>query len=106
MQNFLDINIATLGQFFKIDGVATRLQYWYFVLFTWLVSLGASIADIFIPGNQLENLVAVLLFVPSLTVAIRRMHDTDHSGWWLLFPIVNFIFLVSPTKPSRWNAAN
>ncbi len=102
MQNFLDINIATLGQFFKIDGVATRLQYWYFVLFTWLVSLGASIADIFIPGNQLENLVAVLLFVPSLTVAIRRMHDTDHSGWWLLFPIVNFIFLVSPSKPSRW----
>jgi uncharacterized membrane protein YhaH (DUF805 family) len=102
MQNFLDINIATLSQFFKIDGVATRLQYWYFVLFTWLVSLGASMADIFIPGNQLENLVAVLLFVPSLTVAIRRMHDTDHSGWWLLFPIVNFIFLVSPSKPSRW----
>jgi uncharacterized membrane protein YhaH (DUF805 family) len=102
MQNFLDINIATLGQFFKIDGVATRLQYWYFVLFTWLVSLGASIADIFIPGNQLENLVAVLLFVPSITVAIRRMHDTDHSGWWLLFPIVNFVFLVSPSKASRW----
>ncbi len=102
MQNFLDINIATLGQFFKIDGVATRLQYWYFVLFTWLVSLGASIADIFIPGNQLENLVAVLLFVPSITVAIRRMHDTDHSGWWLLFPIVNFVFLVSPRKASRW----
>ncbi len=102
MQNFLDINIAILGQFFKIDGVATRLQYWYFVLFTWLVSLGASIADIFIPGNQLENLVAVFLFVPSITVAIRRMHDTDHSGWWLLFPIVNFIFLVSPSKPSRW----
>jgi uncharacterized membrane protein YhaH (DUF805 family) len=102
MQNFLDINIATIGQFFKIDGVATRLHYWYFVLFTWLVSLGASIVDIFIPGNQLENLVVVFLFVPSLTVAIRRMHDTDHSGWWLLFPIVNFIFLVSPSKPSRW----
>ena len=102
MQNFLDINIATLGQFFKIDGVASRRQYWYFVLFTWLISLGANIADIFIPGNQLENIIAVLFFVPSLTVAIRRMHDTDHSGWWLLFPIVNFIFLVSPSKQSRW----
>jgi uncharacterized membrane protein YhaH (DUF805 family) len=102
MQNFLDINIATLSQYFKIDGVATRRQYWYFVLFTWLISLGANIADIFIPGNQLENIIAVLFFVPSLTVAIRRMHDTDHSGWWLLFPIVNFIFLVSPSKQSRW----
>jgi uncharacterized membrane protein YhaH (DUF805 family) len=106
MQNFLDINIATLGQFFKIDGVATRLQYWYFVLFTWLVSLGASIADIFIPGNQLENIVSVLLFIPALTAGIRRMHDTDHSGWWLLFPIVNFIFLVSPSKPSRWSVSS
>lgn len=102
MQNFLDINIATLNQFFKIDGVATRLQFWYFVLFTWLVSLGASIADIFIPGNQLENIVSVLLFIPSVTVGIRRMHDTDHSGWWLLFPIVNFIFMVSPSKAGRW----
>jgi uncharacterized membrane protein YhaH (DUF805 family) len=102
VQNFLDINIATLNQYFKTDGVATRLQYWYFVLFTWLISLGASIADIFIPGNQLENIVTVLLFIPSVTVAIRRMHDTNHSGWWLLVPFVNFYFLVSPSKPSRW----
>jgi uncharacterized membrane protein YhaH (DUF805 family) len=106
MQRFLDLNIATFGQYFKIDGVATRLQYWYFVLFTWIISLGASIADIFIPGNQLENIFTVIFFVPSLTAAIRRMHDTDHSGWWLLFPIVNFIFLVSPTRPSRWSGAS
>jgi uncharacterized membrane protein YhaH (DUF805 family) len=102
MQNFLDINIATLSQYFKIDGVATRRQYWYFVLFTWMISLGASIADIFTPGNQLENIFAVLLFFPSLSVAIRRMHDTNHSGWWLLFPIVNLVFLLTPSKPSRW----
>jgi uncharacterized membrane protein YhaH (DUF805 family) len=73
------------------------------VLFTWLISLGASIADIFIPGNQLENIAAALLFIPSFTAAVRRMHDTDHSGFWLLFPIVNFIFLVSPSKQSRWS---
>jgi uncharacterized membrane protein YhaH (DUF805 family) len=104
MQNFLDINIATLNKFFKVDGVATRLEFWYFVLFTWLVSLGASILDIFIPGNALENLVSLVLVIPSITVGIRRMHDTDHSGWWLLFPIVNFVFLLSPSKPSRWAA--
>jgi uncharacterized membrane protein YhaH (DUF805 family) len=104
MQNFLDINIATLNKFFKVDGVATRLEFWYFVLFTWLVSLGASILDIFIPGNALENLVSLVLVIPSITVGIRRMHDTDHSGWWLLFPIVNFVFLLSPSKPTRWAA--
>ncbi len=105
MQNFLDLNIATLNKYFKIEGTASRREYWFFVLFTWLVSLGASIVDIFIPGNTLENLASLALLIPSVTVAIRRMHDTDHSGWWLLFPIVNFVFLVSPSKPSRWNAA-
>ena len=102
MQNFLDLNIATLNKYFKIEGTASRREYWFFVLFTWLVGLGASILDIFIPGNTLENLASIALLVPSVTVAIRRMHDTDHPGWWLLFPIVNFVFLVSPSKPSRW----
>jgi len=104
MQNFLDINLATLNKAFKIDGTATRLEFWYFVLFNWTISLGASIFDIFLPGNLLQNTLSVLLFVPSLTVAIRRMHDTDHVGWWLVMPIVNLVFLISPSKPSRWNS--
>ena len=105
MQNFLDINIATLNKYFKVDGTASRREFWYFVAFTWLVSLGASILDIFIPGNALENLASIALFIPSVTAGIRRMHDTDHSGWWLLFPIVNFVFLLSPSKQNRWSAA-
>jgi len=104
MQNFLDINLATLNKSFKVNGVATRLEFWYFVAFTWLISLGASIADVFTPGEILENVVSLLLFIPSVTVGIRRMHDTDHAGWWLLFPVVNFVFMLSPSKPSRWAA--
>jgi len=104
MQNFLDINIATLNKYFKVDGTASRREFWFFVLFTWLVSFGAAILDIFIPGNALENLASIALFIPSVTAGIRRMHDTDHSGWWLLFPIVNFVFLLSPTTANRWTA--
>jgi uncharacterized membrane protein YhaH (DUF805 family) len=105
MQEFFDTNIATLNNYFKIDGTATRRQFWYFVIFNWLVGIGASILDIFVPGNTLANLVSALLFIPSITVGIRRMHDTDHSGWWLLFPIVNLIFLISESKANRWSAA-
>lgn len=105
MQNFLDINLATLNKSFKVDGVATRLEFWYFVAFTWLITLGASIADLITPGELLENIVSLLLFIPSVTVGIRRMHDTDHTGWWLLFPVVNLVFMLSPSKPSRWNSA-
>jgi uncharacterized membrane protein YhaH (DUF805 family) len=102
MQNFLDTNLATLNKAFKIDGTATRREFWYFAIFNWTISLGVSIFDIFLPGNLLQNTLSVLLFVPSITVAIRRMHDTDHVGWWLLFPIVNFVFLISPSKMGRW----
>lgn len=103
MQNFIDINVATIGKYFKIDGVATRLEFWYFVLFNWLVGIGASMIDIFIPGNFLENLVSVFFLIPSITVAIRRMHDTDHNGFWLLIPFINLYLLIVPTRPSRWN---
>lgn len=62
--------------------------------------------DIFIPGDMLENIMSILLFVPTLTAAIRRMHDTDRAGWWILFPFVNFVFLVSKGVPSRWAEPN
>jgi hypothetical protein len=32
------------------------------------------------------------------------MHDTDHGGWWLLFPFVNLVFLITPTKQNRWSS--
>ena len=105
MQRFIDINMATLNKSFITAGVATRLEFWYFILFTWLASLIGSIADIFISGNMIENIFSILLFVPTLTAAIRRMHDTDHSGWWVICPIVNLVFLLTPSKPSRWNLA-
>jgi uncharacterized membrane protein YhaH (DUF805 family) len=104
MKNFFDINIATLGKALDVQGVATRRQFWYFVLFNWLAGLGASIIDIFIPGNMLGDVVTILLFIPGVTVTIRRMHDTDHAGWWMLVPIVNLIFLLTPSKPSRWSS--
>ena len=94
--------MATLNKYFKIDGTASRREFWYFVLFTGIISFGAGIVDYFVTGIQLENIMTVLLFIPYITAAIRRMHDTDHSGFWLLCPIVNFIFLVTPSKPSRW----
>lgn len=104
MQNFIDINMATLNKAFKVDGTSTRLEFWYFILFTWVIDIFASITDIFLPGDLTQNILAVLLFVPTVTVGIRRMHDTDHVGWWLLCPIVNLVFLITPTKPNRWSA--
>ena len=42
----------------------------------------------------LGTLYTLALLIPGIAVGVRRMHDTDHSGWWLLLPIVNLVFLV------------
>ena len=44
----------------------------------------------------LSRLFSLAVFLPTIAVGVRRMHDnTNHSGWWLFLPIVNFIFLVT-----------
>jgi uncharacterized membrane protein YhaH (DUF805 family) len=69
------------------------------VLFTVLVEAAASGF-----GDALGGLVTIALLLPSIAVGVRRMHDTNHRGWWILFPIVNLIFAVrkSDTVENRF----
>ena len=69
-------------------GRAVRSEFWWFELFSVLVfgsfHFWASVSDF---PNQVELLMAVcdtLLLVPSISVATRRLHDINRSGWWLL----------------------
>lgn len=48
-----------------------------------------------------EDIAKLAIVLPTICVGIRRMHDTRRRGWWLLLPIVNFIFLVSPSAPDN-----
>ena len=63
-----------------------------------LVGIGANIIDAIIGTfGVVSGLAALALLLPNLSVAIRRLHDTDHSGWWVLIgliPIVGFIVLL------------
>ena len=71
----------------NFKGRATRSEYWWWALFTLIVQIVASGV-----GEGLGTVVSLVLLVPGIAVAIRRMHDTNHRGWWMLFPIVNFVF--------------
>lgn len=46
-------------------------------------------------GGILGMIYSLGVLTPGIAVVVRRMHDTDHSGWWLLVPIVNLVFAVS-----------
>jgi uncharacterized membrane protein YhaH (DUF805 family) len=73
-------------------GRATRSEYWYWVLFAMLGGLATVIIDSAIfashssvsPLNSLFNLA---IFLPGLGLAVRRLHDIDRSGWWILITL-------------------
>jgi uncharacterized membrane protein YhaH (DUF805 family) len=82
----------------KFDGRAARPAYWWWFLFSILVAIGANIIDAILgTWGVVNGLAALALLLPGLSVSIRRLHDTDHSGWWLLIgliPIIGFIVLL------------
>ncbi|MEY4401055.1 MAG: hypothetical protein RL072_920 [Actinomycetota bacterium] len=71
----------------NFKGRASRSEYWWWLLFTVLVEAATSGF-----GDPIASLVSVALLLPSIAVGVRRMHDTNHRGWWILFPIVNLVF--------------
>lgn len=73
------------------SGRARRSEYWYFALFNLILSIVATIVDQALPFPILSLVVALGLIVPSLAVAVRRLHDTDKSGWFLLLALIPFV---------------
>ena len=70
-------------------GRARRSEYWYFFLFNSLVSAAVSVIGI----QEILGLYVLVMLLPGMAVAVRRMHDTDHSGWFLLIPIYSLVLL-------------
>ena len=81
----------------KFSGRASRPAFWWFFLFQVLVLIGARILDAILGTGFIYFIAALGLFLPALSVAIRRLHDTNRSGWWVLIgliPIIGFIVLL------------
>jgi len=94
-----------LRKYAVFNGRASRSEYWFWVLFRILVIIGLAIVDAlaFSAVYVLSAIAALALFLPSLAVSIRRLHDIDRSGWWffisfvpLVGQVVMLIFLCTP----------
>ena len=95
--NFQDAVRTCLTKYVDFNGRARRSEYWFFFLFNVMVSIVANIIDAAVGTTAISLLAALALFLPSLAVAIRRLHDTSRSGWWVLIgliPIVGWIILI------------
>jgi uncharacterized membrane protein YhaH (DUF805 family) len=73
------------------NGRAKRPECWYFVLFSFIVGIVAGVIDAVIGSSVVGGLLGLALLLPSLAVAARRLHDTNRSGWWILFGIIPVI---------------
>ena len=91
----------------EFSGRARRQEFWMFVLFNFLATFVAGFLDGLLgTGGVLYGLYYLAVLIPSFAVSVRRLHDTDHSGWWIfinLIPLIGFIillvFLCSDSKP-------
>ena len=86
----------TTGAFAQISGRAGRSEYWWFMLFTYLVFFAIGLLGSVAQG-PLVAIPGIIVMVPGITLGVRRMHDIGMSGWWLLvgfIPLVGLIALV------------
>ena len=86
-----------------------RWSYWMFQLFNIIVAvvigfvlgfIGAILGIGTALSDPVSLIYALAVLIPGIAVAIRRMHDTGRSGWWILFPFVNLVLLCLDSQPS------
>ena len=99
------------NNYIVFSGRATRSEYWYFFLVNVLLYIAVSILGGLISKDVqslFQGLYSLALFLPGLAVAVRRLHDTDRSAWWVLInciPLVGWIifivFLATDSTPGE-----
>ncbi len=99
-------------KYVDFTGRAARSEYWWFTLFLILGNLAATIIDTAkfgVPAEQygpLNSVFSLATLLPGIAVSVRRLHDVNRSGWWLLImfiPLIGWLVLlfweVSPGTP-------
>ena len=84
-------------------GRARRAEYWYFFLFVIVTIFVLSFVEVLLGINTdgedsiLANLFYLAVLIPTICLSVRRLHDLDQSGWWILLqfiPLINIILFI------------
>ena len=93
MEYFVD----AFKKYAEFSGRATRTQYWMFILFFMIIYFVLALIDVFVGTMVLAFIFNVAVFLPSIAIAARRLHDTGRTGWWqliVLIPLIGAIVLI------------
>ncbi len=93
--------LQVLKKYAEFNGRARRKEYWMFFLFSFIISIVLMIIDritgtfsAHMGAGMLGGLYGLATLIPGLAVTVRRLHDTDRSGWWVLICLVPLIGLI------------
>lgn len=105
--------LKCLRQYADVSGRARRSEYWFFVLFNFFAGIVLGVLALVLKTPVLTWIYQVAIFIPSLAVCVRRLHDIGKSGWFLLIsliPIIGAIWLLvlycqdSQPGTNQWGA--
>jgi len=111
--SFTEAISDAFSKYVTFSGRSSRPAYWWFYLFNILALVAALLIDYALgTSGIIYALAALALLLPNLAVAVRRLHDAGHSGWWLLIAIVPLIgaivllvfTLQGSEPPNQWGA--
>jgi uncharacterized membrane protein YhaH (DUF805 family) len=107
------VESVLMKRYADFAGRSIRSEYWYWVLFSLIASIILSIIDSIVfdrsSNGPFEIIFSLATLIPSIAVGIRRLHDIDKSGWWVLISltIVGIIPLIywycQPGTPGKNN---
>jgi len=90
--------IEAFKKYAVFSGRSRRKEYWYFVLFNVIAAVVLSLIDMLLGTfssssniGLLSGIYSLAVIIPTLALSVRRLHDTDRSGWWILIGLVPLI---------------
>jgi uncharacterized membrane protein YhaH (DUF805 family) len=90
--------LEALKKYAVFGGRSRRTEYWYFVLFNLIVSIVLGWIDALLGtggsyagAGVLSGIYGLAVLIPTLAVTVRRLHDIDRSGWWILIGLVPLV---------------
>ncbi|MDB5932146.1 MAG: hypothetical protein JWR60_3853 [Polaromonas sp.] len=86
--------LKVMRNYVNVEGRARRTEYWMFMLVYIGMLIVASVLDAILGTEMLGALVVLVHLIPSITVGVRRLHDINRNGWWLLISLVPLIGLI------------
>ena len=98
------VRVCLKDKYCNFRGRASRSEFWWFMLCIGLINLAANIVLSPLPPKTamgLNFLVSLALLLPNLGVTVRRLHDRNLAGWWLLVPIF-ILSLPGTAGPNRF----